>query len=59
MQIHSMVSTGALTTYMENMEILVGKWNGTNHSTWNILEIIGYRLNQGTFSFLSELSNYD
>ena len=57
MQIHSMVSTGALTTYIENMEILVGKWNGTNHSTWNILEIIGYRLNQGTFSFLSELSN--
>lgn len=47
----------ALTIYTENTEILVGKWNGTNHSIWNVLEIIGYWLHQCSFTFLFKLSN--
>ena len=28
---------------MENLEILVQKWNGTYHAIWNSSEIEGYR----------------
>ena len=38
-----------LTIYTEQLEILVGKWNGMYHSVWNVSEIIGYWLNQSTF----------
>ena len=34
---------GALTIYTESPEILVGKWNYTYRSIWNISEITGYR----------------
>ena len=40
-----------LFIYTENPEILVGKWNGTYHSIWNILDIIGYQLNVFFFYF--------
>ena len=44
-------NTRVLFIYTENPEILVGKWNGTYHSIWNVSEMIGYRLNQCMFSF--------
>ena len=33
-----------LTIYMENLEISVGKSNGTHHSIWSTSEIMNYGL---------------
>ena len=36
--------SGVLTIYMEKPEIPVGKSNGSHHSVWNVLQIMGFRL---------------
>ena len=53
----TMETIGVLTIYTEKQEILVGKSNGTYHSIWNVLEIMGHWLNQCTCSVTFELSN--
>lgn len=38
--------------------ILVGKWNRTDHSSWKISKIIGYRLSQCIFSFPFDTNSF-